>query len=230
MGKAKVLIVEDDESILNGLQLNLELEGYDVLVARDGRLGIEQHQRNHPDLILLDVMLPEKDGFEVLSEIRKTDVRVPVLILTAKDHQGDKVSGLQLGADDYVTKPFALPELLARINAALRRARLPSGPGRQHTIAFGDVFIDTATRRVTKRGEPVELTFREYELLLYLARGKDRVVTRNQILQSVWGDDYEGTERTVDNFVLRLRQKVEDEPDSPRHIQTVRGFGYRFVP
>jgi len=230
MPKAKVLIIEDDESILNGLELNLGLEGYEVIVARDGRDGIEQHHNSQPDLVLLDVMLPEKDGFEVLTAIRSIDQRVPVLILTAKDHQQDKISGLGLGADDYVTKPFSLPELLARIGAALRRARLPSGPGRQNLLAFGDIVIDTSNRRVSKNGQPVELTFREYELLLYLARGKDRVVTRNQILQSVWGDDYEGTERTVDNFILRLRQKLEDEPDSPRHIQTVRGFGYRFVP
>jgi DNA-binding response OmpR family regulator len=230
MAKAKVLIVEDDESILNGLELNLGLEGYEVVIARDGPSGIEQHQKHRPDLVLLDVMLPEKDGFEVLTAIRAIDARVPVLILTAKDHQQDKIAGLGLGADDYVTKPFSLPELLARIGAALRRARLPSGPGKQSALAFGDIMIDTTNRRVTKRGEQIDLTFREYELLMYLARGKDRVVTRNQILQSVWGDDYEGTERTVDNFILRLRQKIEDEPDSPRHIQTVRGFGYRFVP
>src|SRR5688500_396518 len=170
MAKAKVLIVEDDESILNGLELNLRLEGYEVLVARDGREGVDQHKHHQPDLVLLDVMLPEKDGFEVLASIRSIDQRVPVLILTAKDHQQDKSSGLHLGADDYVTKPFSLPELLARIGAALRRARLPSGPGKENQLTFGDVTIDTSNRRVMKRGEPIELTFREYELLMYLAR------------------------------------------------------------
>lgn len=231
MVKAKVLIVEDDESILSGLLLNLELEGYEVAAARTGREGIELHRQHTPDLVLLDVMLPEADGYQVLAEIRKIDQRVPVLILTAKDAQSELVAGLEHGADDYITKPFALPELLARINAALRRARVPSGPhGRENVIAFGDILIDTDSKRVTKAGTQVELTAREYELLVYLAERKERVVTRNQILQNVWGDGYDGTERTVDNFVVRLRQKLEDRPDAPRHIQTVRGFGYRFVP
>jgi DNA-binding response OmpR family regulator len=224
----RVLIVEDDESILQGLRLNLELEGYAVTTARDGRAGVEEHRRHRPALILLDVMLPQLDGFAVLAEIRKIDTHVPVLILTAKDAQGDKVAGLGSGADDYITKPFALPELLARIKAALRRSRLPSGPGAR--IAFGDIVIDTETCRVSKGGTELELTAREYELLLFFAKRKDRVVSRDQIIEGVWGDDYEGTERTVDNFISRLRTKIEDEPDTPRHLLTVRGFGYRFVP
>ncbi len=227
MSKERVLIVEDDESILGGLRLNLELEGYSIVVAKDGKEAVEQFEEHEPDLVILDVMLPEMNGFEVLESIRRRNPDVPVMMLSAKDTQADKIAGLKIGADDYVTKPFALPELLARINAALRRNRLKLGPA-PGMITFGDVEIDTEGRKALKNGVALELTTKEYDLLVYLARGRDRVMTREQILQRVWGEDYEGTARTVDNFILRLRQKVEDDPLNPAHIQTVRGVGYRF--
>lgn len=223
----KVLIVEDDASILNGLELNLQLEGYHVVTARDGTEGIERYRASAPDLVILDVMMPRKNGFEVLTEIRRLDAQVPVLLLTAKDTQPDKLSGLMGGADDYITKPFALPELLARINAALRRRRLERQP---EPIRFGDVEVDLERSQASRGGEPMELTAREFALLAYLVQNKERVLSRTQILERVWGHGYDGTERTVDNFVLRLRQKVERDPAAPEHLVTVRGLGYRFVP
>ena len=219
----KVLIVEDDESILEGLELNLETEGYQVLVARDGETAVERFQSETPDLVLLDLMLPALDGFQVLSIIRRKDPEIPVLILSARDTEREKITGLNLGADDYITKPFALPELLARINAALRRRR---GAVRD-IFGFGDITIDHAQRRVTRGGEALEMTTREYELLIHLVRAKNRVLSRGQILEAVWGRDYEGTERTVDNFIARLRTKLETDPERPKFLETVRGVGYR---
>jgi DNA-binding response OmpR family regulator len=225
----KVLVVEDDDSILLGLEMNLEAEGYQVVVAKEGPSALEVFEREQPDLVLLDLMLPGLDGFAVLEAIRRKDRETPVLVLSARDGQQDKIRGLDIGADDYVTKPFSLPELLARINAALRRRRVGGGQASQH-LSFEDTQIDTATREVKRSGALIEMTLKEYELLvlLYLARG--RVLTREQILRGVWGDDYEGTERTVDNFINRLRTKLETDPDNPRWILTVRGVGYRFRP
>lgn len=229
MTGARVLVVEDDASILAGLELNLSMEGYQVVTAADGEAAVELLQRPEfdLDLALLDVMLPRKNGLEVLEVVRRLRPDLPVIILSARDTQGDKVEGLDLGADDYVTKPFGLPELLARINATLRRFRRVSGP-QAHIIGFGDISIDTQARAVTRAGAPVELTTRELDLLVYFARSRGRVLTREQILRNVWGDDYEGTDRTVDNFVARLRTKIERDPESPEHLETVRGVGYRF--
>ena len=224
-----ILVVEDDESILLGITINLEAEGYAVEAARDGVEGVEAFRRLAPDLVVLDVMLPRLNGFEVLTTIRRADHEVPVVLLSARDTQSDKVVGLDLGADDYVTKPFGVAELLARVKAALRRRRLKLGPS-PGQIVFSDVQVDTVARRVTRAGSELEMTAREYDLLVYLARSRGRVLSRAQILQAVWGDEYDGTERTVDNFIVRLRNKVEADPDQPKYIETVRGVGYRFNP
>jgi len=225
----RILIVEDDASILIGLRLNLESEGYGVTEVRDGARALEAFRSERPDLVILDVMLPGMNGLEILSALRRDDPQIPVLMLSARDEQEAKILGLGLGADDYVTKPFDIAELIARINAALRRRRLKLGP-QANQIAFGSVLIDLVARTVTKNGETLELTSREFDLLALLARARERVLSRSQILDGVWGGDYEGTERTVDNFIARLRTKIEDDPDAPRHIQTVRGVGYRFMP
>ena len=219
----KLLIVEDDPAIQRGLQMNLRLEGYDVVGAQDGEEGLRLWRQHRPDLILLDLMLPKRDGIEVLREIRAADPDTRILILSSKDHEGDKVLGLSLGADDYVTKPFGLAELLARIRAALRRARreVPA------TTGFGRVALDVGARRVTVGGEPVEMTAREFDLLLHFVTHPGRVFSREQLMQAVWGQQF-GTPRTVDNFVARLRLKLEERPEEPRYFETVRGVGYRF--
>jgi DNA-binding response OmpR family regulator len=222
----KLLIIEDDPAIQRGLQMNLQLEGYEVAGARDGEEGLRLWRQLRPDLIVLDLMLPRLGGVEVLRQIRESDRDTHILILSAKDHEADKVLGLSLGADDYLTKPFGLAELLARIRASLRRARQehvsPTAAG------FGRVALDAATRRVTVRGAPVELTAREFDLLLHFVTHPGRVFTREQLMQAVWGPDHFGTPRTVDNFVARLRLKLEEHPDQPRFFETLRGVGYRF--
>jgi len=223
----RVLVVEDDPSILAGLELNLSMEGYLVTTAEDGPVAVEIASRLDFDLVLLDVMLPRMNGFEVLEAMRRRQPALPVIFLTARDAQGDKVLGLDRGADDYVTKPFSLPELFARINATLRRSRRAMGPA-PNLISFGPLEIDVSARTARRAGQPVELTARELDLLMYFARSRGRVLTREQILRNVWGDGYEGTDRTVDNFVARLRTKVDPDPDKPELIETVRGVGYRY--
>jgi DNA-binding response OmpR family regulator len=221
-----ILIIEDDASILRGLEMNLGLEGYALVSARDGSEGLRLALQAHPDLILLDIMLPKRDGFEVIREIRDNDTDTPIVVLSARGEEADKLLGLSLGADDYVTKPFSLPELLARIRTALRRQRrTASTPG---VSRFGTVVVDFASRRLTVNDQPVDTTAREFELLWFFVTHDDLVVTRNQILLSVWGPDQRVTERTVDNFVARLRQKIEQNPDAPSHFETIRGVGYRF--
>jgi len=222
----KILIIEDDPSILRGLEMNLSLEGYCLLTARDGSEGLRLAREGHPDLILLDIMLPKRDGFEVIREIREDNEEVPILVLSARSEEADKLLGLSLGADDYVTKPFSLPELLARIRTALRRQRrsavIPD------VSRFGAVNVDFSAHRLTVNEQPVETTAREFELLRFFVTHDDVVVTRSQILHGVWGLDQTVTERTVDNFVARLRQKLEPNPTTPHHFETLRGVGYRF--
>jgi two-component system, OmpR family, alkaline phosphatase synthesis response regulator PhoP len=222
-----ILIIEDDPSILRGLRHNLRFEGYSLRSAVDGEVGLELAVNEPPDLILLDVMLPKLNGFEVLRELRRLQLDIPVIMLTAKAEEIDKVRGLDLGADDYVTKPFALPELLARIRSVLRRKRRFDKKTEQAT--FGDVVVDFAAARVTVRGEPVKLTTRELSLLRLFVEREGDALSREEIVRRVWGYDYEGTERTLDNFVSRLRQKLEPDPTAPRHFLTVRGMGYQFV-
>jgi DNA-binding response OmpR family regulator len=220
-----ILLVEDDPTLAMGLELNLASEGYRVLVARDGHSGLREALEQQPDLILLDLMLPGLDGFEVLARIREQGRHMPVVLLTARGEMDDKVRGLGVGADDYVTKPFSMRELSARIHAALRRARLVSKAGRR--VRFGDVEVDLDARRVLRAEREVALTAREFDLLAWLAEHHGRVQPRERLLAAVWRIDYEGTERTIDNFIRSLRVKLEVDPKNPRHIVTVRGAGYR---
>jgi len=227
MQRETIVVVEDDPAILEGLALNLGLEGYRVLVARDTATGQQLIHDESVDLVLLDLMLPDGSGLDLLRTLRRNrDLdHVKVLILTALGLESDKVRGLRLGADDYITKPFGVAELLARINAALRRERSE----RQAPVRFGVIEIDTMQREVRLDGAAVRLTAREYDLLLFLAHHPDRVYSREQLLQQVWGSDYDGTARTVDNFVRSLRTKLEAEPSRPRHLLTVHGAGYRLA-
>jgi DNA-binding response OmpR family regulator len=220
-----ILLVEDDASILRGLTMNLGLEGFKTIAARDGEEALKFARQHHPDLILLDLMLPKRAGTEVIRELRADDPDTPIVVLSAKDQEGDKVLALSLGADDYVTKPFSLAELLARIRAALRRRRRQSVG---HTV--GEVTLDVAGRRILVAGVEAESTAREFDLLRFFMEHPGVVFTREQLMQQVWGPDHFGTVRTVDNFVGRLRQKIEDDPNEPKHLETVRGVGYRFNP
>jgi DNA-binding response OmpR family regulator len=227
----KILVIEDDPSILRGLQLNLGMEGYLVRSASDGETGLGLARTEKPDLVVVDVMLPRLDGLEVIREIRKDDPDLPVLILSAKGHESDKVAGLQLGADDYMVKPFGLKELLARIDALLRRRRSrgETGPSRALRRA-GEVELDLEARKARARGADLELTSREFDLLAWFVTHPDRVFSREQLMEAVWGSRYFGTARTVDNFVARLRAHIGDDAENPRHLETVRGVGYRFNP
>ena len=227
--KGKILVVEDDPSILRGLQLNLSMEGYTVRSAMDGETGLALAKSEGPDLLLVDIMLPKVGGLDLIRALRESDRDTPILILSAKGQEADKVIGLQLGADDYIVKPFSLKELLARIAAALRRrgARSPEEDGPRR---FGDVEVDLVARRLTVRGEPVTLTAREFDLLAFFVAHPGRVFSREQLMQAVWGSRYTGTARTVDNFVGRLRAHIRDDAENPRHLETVRGYGYRFTP
>jgi DNA-binding response OmpR family regulator len=227
----KILVVEDDPSILRGLQLNLGMEGYLVRSAMDGETGLALARTENPDLLLVDVMLPRLGGLELIRAFRAHDADTPILVLSAKGQEADKVAGLDLGADDYVVKPFSLPELLARIAAALRRRRARGETGAARTVRrFGAAEVDLAARRLTVNGQEVAITTREFDLLAYFVAHPGRVFSREQLLRAVWGTTYGGTARTVDNFVARLRAHVGDDADKPRWIETVRGFGYRFTP
>lgn len=240
MSRREVLIVEDDPAIAEGLALNLRLHGYEPSTAADGELAAARITSHPPDLVLLDISLPRKNGLELLGELRAAEIHVPVIVLSARQDEFDKVAALRLGADDYVTKPFALAELLARVDAVLRRSTRPSRPdetafeeakgerGRQ--LSFGRVVIDMSTRTVLREGVPVKLTHLEFELLGFLVGRASRVFSREELLRAVWGYKRAETPRTVDNFIAQLRSKLEDDPDQPRHLLTVRGSGYRFDP
>ena len=227
MASERVLLIEDDPSIVAGLELNLSLEGYEVLTAADGESGYQLAVDRAPDLILLDIMLPGANGLEVLRRLREVDADVPVLILTARGEEADKVLGLTLGADDYISKPFNLGELRARINASLRRQRLRATG--QLVREFGDVRVDLDRHQVRRAGKHVAMTAREFALLAYFLRNPERALTRDTLLGEVWQTDYL-SQRTIDNFIGRLRAKFEPDPDRPRYFLTVRGVGYRFEP
>ncbi|MBK8479609.1 MAG: response regulator transcription factor [Proteobacteria bacterium] len=223
---ATILVVEDDPSLALGLQLNLEAEGYRVLLARDGADGLRQALASAPDLIVLDRMLPRMEGLDLLAEVRERGHEMPVIIVSARGEVHDKLDGLGLGADDYMTKPFSVAELAARIQVALRRSRRS---GRAAAVLrCGEVELDLDGHQVRRAGQEVLLTAKEFDLLAYLARHPRRVHSRDQLLVAVWGDDYEGTARTVDNFVRSLRVKLERDPAHPDYLVTVRGAGYRF--
>jgi two-component system, OmpR family, alkaline phosphatase synthesis response regulator PhoP len=226
-GKKRILIVEDDESISLGLRMNLEAEGYDVGVATDGEDGLQRASEGAVDLVILDVMLPKMNGFEVVRQLRSKGSMVPVVMLSARGAEMDKVMGLELGAEDYITKPFGLAELLARVKAVLRR----DGLVRKNVDAVvhaGDLLIDSGTRQVTRAGVVVDLTATEFDVLWCLVEAQGRVLSREEILSRVWGAGHHGTLRTIDNFLLQLRSKLEKDSAEPEHLLTVRGVGYRF--
>lgn len=226
-----VLVIEDDPSISLGLKLNLKRAGYRVTLASDGTRGLEAFRESRPDLVLLDLMMPGIDGLEVLRRIREWDERLPVVILTAMGSEPDKIKGLDLGANDYVTKPFSVDELLARIRAALRIAKTSQVDGAHgRVIRAGAIELHPDSRRVEVNARDVELNSKEFDVLMFLMERPERVLTREQILTNVWGFDYEGTDRTVDNFISALRKKLGEDPNHPRHLRTVWGIGYRFVP
>jgi len=231
----EILIVEDDAAIAAGLALNLKLEGFVPTVVGDGETALLRLAQAAPALVLLDISLPGKTGLEVLAELRPRDPHTPVIVLSARQDEYDKVAALRLGADDYVTKPFAVAELMARIVAVLRRAAIAARPVETpapaaRTKTFADVVMDLDTRRVTRGGEEVKLTHLEFELLCYLAQNAGKVFSREHLLRQVWDIRHSGSARTVDNFVAQLRAKLEQDPENPRHLVTVRGSGYRFDP
>lgn len=238
--KHKVLVVEDDPTLLDTLEYNLQREQYVVHTATDGVAALEVARREHPDLIVLDLMLPGLDGLEVCRILRQ-EMTVPILMLTARSDEIDKVVGLEVGADDYMTKPFSMRELLARVKAQLRRvsfahvapsseAESPQAPEAAglERLVFGDLTIDEGRREVLRKGEPLRLKPKEYELLQFLARNRNIALSRDLILERVWGWDYGGGTRTVDVHVRWLREKIEEEPSNPVRIITIRGVGYRF--
>lgn len=226
----KILIVEDDKSLAQGLELNLRYEGYEVLVAGDGELGLNLALSEKPDLIVLDLRLPKMSGLEILQSLRDEDWEMPIIILSALNKEDDKVKGLRLGADDYVAKPFSLKELLARVETGLRRVRRLRKKQEEKIYRFGDVEVYPGERLVKKKGEEVYLTAKEFDLLTELLEQPERPFTRELLLKKVWGYDYEGTDRTVDNFMRSLRKKLEVPPRNPAYLVTVHGIGYMFKP
>ena len=225
--KNKILVVDDERAIADIIKFNLEKEGYMVDTAYDGEEGIDKVNQIMPDLIILDVMMPKKDGFQVLKEIR-VKYSTPVLMLTAKEEEVDKVLGLELGADDYITKPFSMRELVARVKSNLRRIDFEKQPNLNTVINQGELSIDLNKYEVKKAGEIIEVTIREYELLKFLASSAEQVFSREQLLEEVWGYEYYGDIRTVDVTVRRLREKIEDENGEFKYILTKRGVGYYF--
>lgn len=223
----KILVVDDEKSIADIIKFNLEKEGYYVDTAYDGEEGITKVDKYKPDLVILDVMMPKKDGFEVLKEIRMNS-NIPVLMLTAKEEEFDKVLGLELGADDYITKPFSMRELVARVKSNLRRVDYEKLPDSNLIINSNELSIDLVKYEVKKSGNIVELTLREFELLKFLASSAEQVFSREQLLEEVWGYEYFGDIRTVDVTVRRLREKIEDDSGDFKYILTKRGVGYYF--
>jgi len=227
MAGEKILIIDDELHIIELLKYNLETNGYKVFYALDGKEGLKLASEKKPDLILLDVMLPEMDGFDVCKEIKKNEdtSNIPIIMLTAKSEEFDKILGLELGADDYITKPFSIRELLARVKAVLRRNNKQE---KSNVVYIHDLKLDFDKREVLKNGVKIDLTLKEFELLKLLVLNKGKVLTRDFLLDKVWGYEYYGETRTVDVHVRHLRQKIEDDDRNPKYIETVRGIGYKF--
>ncbi|MFC7371359.1 winged helix-turn-helix domain-containing protein [Fictibacillus iocasae] len=229
----KILVVEDELSILTLLQFNLEQAGFQVVTAMDGREGLEKAEAEQPDLIILDLMLPELDGLEVCKSLRQKQLFIPILMLTAKDDEFDKVLGLELGADDYMTKPFSPREVVARVKAILRRSQQAAAPDSSvnnqtsEKLAVGEVEVFPENYEAYFQGSALELTPKEFELLVYLVRHKNRVMTREQLLSAVWNYDFVGDTRIVDVHISHLREKIEENTRKPIYIKTIRGLGYK---
>ena len=231
MPKARILVVEDEENILEAIRYNLEAQGYEALTATDGQTGLAAARAERPDLVILDVMLPSMDGLEVCRAIRR-EQDMPIVILTARDEEVDRIVGLELGADDYVTKPFSMRELMARVRAHIRRYRPGTGSSApeagEGTLVSGNLELDAAGHRVRLAGRELSLRPREFRLLALFMRRVGRALTRDQVLEALWSQDYIGDARTVDVHVRWLREKIEEDPGRPTRIVTVRGVGYRF--
>ena len=227
----RILVIEDEPQMLLGLRDNLEVEGYEVHTAADGDEGLAKAASTTPDLVIVDVMLPKKNGFDVCRELRVRSATLPIVMLTARSAETDKVLGLELGADDYVTKPFSITELLARVRAVLRRAaaQKPAEAPPTDFVRIGDLEIDFKVHQARRAKQRIEFTAREFDLLRYFVQHTGQVVTREQILNEVWGYEEFPTTRTIDNFVAKLRQKIEKSPHAPEHILTIHGSGYKFV-
>ena len=224
----KILLVDDDPTLVEGLSYSLKREGYEVAVAADGLRALECVREEQPDLVILDIMLPQLDGFEVCRILRAAGAKVPILMLTAKTEEVDKVVGLELGADDYLTKPFGLRELVARIRALLRRAQMLKEAAQDEVLHYGDLEINISSRTVRRGDLLLELSPKEFDLLAFLAKNRGQVFSRDALLERVWGHDWVGDPRTVDVHIRWLREKIELDPANPRRILTVRGVGYKF--
>jgi two-component system, OmpR family, response regulator RegX3 len=226
---ARVLIVEDEGPLAEAIGYNLSREGFAVDMAADGRSALDRFRDLSPDAVILDLMLPEMSGLDVCRAIR-SESTVPIIVLTAKDTEADKIAGLELGADDYVTKPFSMPELISRVRANLRRARMPAAAALDDDVLRGGpVALDVSRHEASVRGTKIPLTPKEFEVLEALLRRKGRLVTRDLLIDEVWGSDYFGDTKTLDVHVKRLRQKIEEDPHNPAHLVTIRGLGYKFV-
>jgi DNA-binding response OmpR family regulator len=225
--RAKILVVEDEPNMVVGLRDNFEFEGYEVLTARDGVEGLQLALEESPDLVVLDVMMPRMSGLEVCKQLRAQRASIPIIMLTARGQEVDKVVGLELGADDYVTKPFSIRELLARVKAVLRRTSVVPKELDQHS--FGDVEVDLRRCRVLRSGKALDVSSKEFELLKYFICHAGETLSRHQLLEDVWGYEHYPTTRTVDTHLVRLRQKLEPNPEQPQYFLTVHGTGYRFV-
>ncbi len=228
--KKKILIIEDEQGISMAVKDELEFEGFEVRLAENGLQGLEAIVDDRPDLVVLDLMLPGKNGFEICKEVRRRGIETPIVMLTARTQEVDKVRGLDLGADDYVIKPFSLAELVARIRAVLRRyekAGVPEGEGAQ-TCQVGQLRVDLRKQAVFKKEEKIELTLKEFQLLALLLRRRGEVISRDDFLDTLWGQDVYVTHRTIDTHMVALRKKIEDDPAHPQYILSVRGIGYKF--
>ena len=227
----KILIVEDEEAILQGLKDNLEFKGYDVSVAMDGEEGLQMITESEFQLVILDIMLPKMSGFEVCKSVRKQGIETPIIMLTARGEEMDKVLGLELGADDYITKPFSLLELLARVKTIIRRTTKVVSANESEIVEYtiGDLTVNFDAYSAFKDSEEIKMTKKEFKILKQLILNPNKIVTRDDLLEKVWEDNYQPTIRSIDNFILKLRQKIEDDVNNPKYIQTVHGVGYKLV-
>jgi two-component system alkaline phosphatase synthesis response regulator PhoP len=225
--KCRILAVDDEDAILLGIEQNLLYAGYEVLLAKDGPTALEMAVEESPDLIVLDIMLPGLSGFEVCRRLRDRGMQMPIIMLTARGDEFDKLHGFEMGADDYVTKPFSIDELLARIKAILARGGRISAAGKSYE--FDDIVLDVDARTLLRAGEELTMTRTEFDLLAYFLANEGRALSRDMVMNDVWGTEYYGTQRSLDSFVATLRRKIEKDPHNPTHILTIHGVGYKFV-